>query len=86
VLRHFALVWTLLWGAHLLVTAGVGVVLTRAAETESDRSSGLSMVVLLAVIYGVVWLVPAVGALLLGLVLRKSSVVERRPESRRASV
>jgi hypothetical protein len=34
------------------------------------------MVVLLAVIYGVLWFFPALGALLLGLVLRKPAVVE----------
>ena len=78
-LRYFALAWTILWGAQVLGTLGVGVVVAGTARSEADRASGLSMVVLLAVIYGVIWFFPAVGALLLGLALRKPAIVERGP-------
>ena len=79
-LRYFALSWTVLWGAQLLAALGVGAVVAGTARSEADRASGLGMVVLLAVIYGVIWFFPALGALLLGLVLRKPAVVEHGPD------
>ena len=79
VLRYFALTWTALWGAQVLMTLGVGVVVASTARSEADRASGLSMVVLMSVIYGVLWVFPTVGAHLLGLVLRKPTTVEHGP-------
>jgi hypothetical protein len=79
-LRYFALAWTLLWGAHLAVTVGVGAVVAGTSESKSDRDAGLSMVVLLGGMYLVIWLVPALGALLLGALLRRSDQIERGPD------
>jgi len=79
-LRHLALAWTLLWGAHLVVTVGVGAVVASTGQTKADRDSGLSMVMLIAVIYAVVWLFPTLGALLLGLFLRRPDDVEYGPD------
>ena len=84
VLRYFVLVWTILWGAQMLVTLGVGAVVAGTARSEADRASGLGMVVLMAFIYGALWFFPALGALLLGLALRKRAAVEHGPTPRAA--
>jgi hypothetical protein len=79
VLRHFALAWTILWVAQMLLTLGVGAVVAGTARSEADRVSGLGMVVLMTGIYAVLWFFPTVASLLLGLALRKPAVVERGP-------
>jgi hypothetical protein len=80
-LRHFALAWSILWGAHLAVTAGIGIVVATSEQDRSGRDSGLSMVVLISLIFAVIWLIPALGALLLGWLLRRPDAVEHGPRS-----
>jgi hypothetical protein len=79
-LRSFALTWTLLWGSHLVVTVGVGTVVAGTSQTRAERDSGLSMIVLVGAIFGVIWLLPALGALLLGLLLRRPEALESGPD------
>jgi hypothetical protein len=81
-LRYFALAWTILWGAQTLVTLGVGAVVAGTARSQADRASGLGMMRLMASIHGVLWFFPALGALLLGLALRKPAVVEHGLDAR----
>jgi hypothetical protein len=78
-LRQLALAWSILWGSHLVVAAGVGVVVATTEQDRSGRDSGLSMVILIAVILAAIWLVPALGALLLGWLLRRPDVAEHGP-------
>jgi hypothetical protein len=78
-LRSFALVWTFLWSVQIAGTLGVGVVVARPYRSAADRASGAGLVGLLALAQGLAWLIPTVGALLLGLALRDRAAVEHGP-------
>jgi hypothetical protein len=79
ILRLFALAWSILWGGHFLLALGLAVVTGVTSRSAADRASGVGLVLLLAAIYVVVWLFPALGALGLGWLLRKPEVTERGP-------
>ncbi len=79
VLKNFALFWTVLiavvtvWG---MVTASVE---TANFQTEAEQAGAAIGTALGFGIIAFLWFVPMVGALVLGLFLKKSSVVEKGP-------
>jgi hypothetical protein len=79
VLRYFALTWTGLWGAQLLLTLGAGALGAGTARSGEERASALGFAILFAIISVVAWLVPATVALLIGLALRRPATVEHGP-------
>lgn len=80
VLRNFAFVWTVLVGlAAMLGVAGIAVDYNPdASDAEAIGTAfGTTMGMLFL---GVMWFFPFAGAVAAGLMVRKSSVVERGPD------
>ncbi|MGH9159683.1 MAG: hypothetical protein ACRD2X_06815 [Vicinamibacteraceae bacterium] len=77
--KYFALVWTILWGTHALLALVVAVAVGWTNRDAPDVGAGIGLVVLLAVVYVAVWLLPAGSALCVGWLLRKREVIEQGP-------
>jgi H+/Cl- antiporter ClcA len=79
VLKNFAIVWTIL--ILLGAMAGLydsGQQLQRPMSEAEKFGSGLGIIAGLG-LWGALWFFPVLGALVLGLLLKKSSIVERGP-------
>jgi len=85
VLRNFALFWTIL----MAVAAFWGMVAvseqTATLQTEAERAGAAIGTALGLGMIAALWFFPMVGALVLGLFLKKSSVVEKGPTGPLAS-
>ncbi len=79
VLRNFALFWTVLMA--VAAVWGIVAVSERAAtlQTEAERAGAAIGTALGLGMIAALWFFPMVGALVLGLFLKKSSIVERGP-------
>ena len=79
VLRNFALAWTLVMAVAAfagLFNAGEA---SQGLKSDAEKvGAGLGIVVGMGLL-GALWFFPMVGALLLGLFLKKSSIIERGP-------
>ncbi len=86
VLRNFALFWTIL----MMVAAVWGVVaVSQEASTfqsEAEQAGAAIGTALGLGMIGALWFFPMVGALVLGLFLKKSSIVENGPTGRLVTV
>jgi hypothetical protein len=79
ILKSFALFWTVFMFASLILTIiGVG----SQASTDAEQA-GVAIGAFLSLI--LFWFFPVTGALILGLFLKKSSIVERGPTGRLAT-
>jgi hypothetical protein len=79
VLRNFAVLWTILM-VVVAVWAMVGVSQhTAALETGAEKAGAAIGTVIGLGLIGAVWFFPMVGAVVLGFILKKSSVVENGP-------
>jgi len=85
VLRNFALFWTIL----MAVAAFWGMVSvsgqTSTLETDAERAGAAIGTAIGFGLIGALWFFPMVGALVLGLFLKKSTVVENGPTGPLAS-
>ncbi len=85
VLRNFALFWTVL----MTVAAVWGMIAvseqTATLQTEAERAGAAVGTALGLGMIAVLWFVPMVGALVLGLFLKKASIVEKGPTGPLAS-
>jgi hypothetical protein len=86
VMKNFALSWTV-----FMVVASIVAVFSVSAKMDPNFSDatkagyGAGMVIGLG-LYAAIWFFPMVGSLLLGAFLKKSSVVEKGPESSQDTV
>ena len=77
ILKNFALLWTLLMGVVGVVSlVAIGHSTTHLHSSAEQAGAALGTVLGLGFI-GALWFFPMLGALVLGLLLKKSSVVER---------
>lgn len=80
-LRNFALMWTgTMILAGLAAIAGMGSIMG-SASTEAEAAGAAIGGMIGFGILGAFWFFPVLGALVLGLLLRKSTVVERGPQA-----
>jgi hypothetical protein len=75
-LKTFAVLWTIVMlavGAHYILAASEVASTAHTGAAQAGAAIGVTLG------FGVVWFFPVVGALLLGLVLKKTSIVEKGP-------
>lgn len=75
-LKTFAVLWTIVMlavGAHYILAASEVASTAHIGAAQAGAAIGVTFG------FGVVWFFPVVGALLLGLVLKKTSIVEKGP-------
>jgi hypothetical protein len=85
VLRNFALYWTILMA--VAAVWGMAAVSQQSAslKTEAEQAGAAIGTALGLGLIGALWFFPMVGALVLGLFLKKSSIVEKGPTGPLAS-
>jgi len=86
VLKNFALFWTItMVVAAVAGMAGAGEVVNNAGNEYEQAGAVIGMGIGFAML-GTLWFFPMVGALILGFFLKKSSIVEKGPTGKLASV
>ena len=79
VLKNFAILWTVLMAIVAVISLVAVGQHTLKAQGEAEQTGAALGTVLGLGVIGAFWFFPMVGALVLGLMLKKSSVVERGP-------
>jgi len=79
ILKNFALTWTLLMAAAAISGLFNASQSISSLSTEAEQAGGAIGTMLGLGFIGAVWFFPMLGAVVLGMILKKNSVVERGP-------
>jgi len=79
VLRNFAITWTLIMAVVTVMSLFSAADAVGPLQSDAEKAGAGIGMMLGMMILGAFWFFPMVGAVVLGFILRKSSVVERGP-------